>query len=98
MCGLSKPSLEVADVSSLPLDVINEDITQAVKQKYPHVDTVDLAKHVYYSGFNYRIGMVVAHGSLAGLPEFSGIVHMIVLQETLIFIIKKLDAWYLEHY
>ena len=23
---------------------------------------------------------------------------MIVLQETLIFIVKKLDAWYLEHY
>lgn len=90
--------MEVADVSTLPLDVINEDIAQAVKQKYPHMDTVDLTKHVSYSGFNYRIGMVVAHGSLAGLPEFSEIVHMIVLQETLIFIVKKLDAWYLEHY
>lgn len=98
MCRLSKPPLEVADVSTLPLDVINEDIAQAVKQKYPHMDTVDLTKHVSYSGFNYRIGMVVAHGSLAGLPEFSEIVHMIVLQETLIFIVKKLDAWYLEHY
>ena len=42
--------------------------------------------------------MVVAHGSLAGLPEFWEIVHMIVLQERLIFIVKKWDAWYLEHY
>ena len=42
--------------------------------------------------------MVVAHGSLAGLPEFCEIVQMIVLQETLFFIVKKLNAWYLEHY
>ncbi len=98
MCGSSNPSLEVTNVSTLPLDVLNEDIALAVKQKHPHMDTVNLAKNVSYNGFNYRIGMVVAHGSLAGLPEFWEIVHMIVLQETLIFIVKKLDAWYLEHY
>ncbi|KAA8580464.1 hypothetical protein FQN60_005999, partial [Etheostoma spectabile] len=98
MCKFSKPPLEVADVSTLPLDVINEDIALAVKQKYPHMDTVDFAKSVSYNNFNYRIGMVVAHGSLSGLSEFCEIVHMIVLQETLIFIVKKLNAWYLEHY
>lgn len=42
--------------------------------------------------------MVAARGSLAGLPEFCEIVHMILLQETLLFIVKILDAWYLEHY
>lgn len=98
MCRFAKPFLEVTNVSTLPLDVINEDIALAVKQKHPHMDNVNLAKNVSYSGFNYRIGMVVAHGSLAGLPEFWEIVHMIVLQEELIFILKKVDAWYLEHY
>lgn len=62
--------MEVADVSTLPLDVINEDIALAVKQKHPHMDTVNLAKNAFYNAFNYRIGMVVAHGSLAGLPGF----------------------------
>lgn len=98
MCGSSKPSLEVTNISALPLDVLNDDIVLAVKQKHPHMDTVNLAKNVSYNGFNYRIGMVVAHGSLAGLPEFCEIVHMIVQQEKIIFIVKKLDAWYLEHY
>lgn len=42
--------------------------------------------------------MVVAHGSLAGLSEFYEIVNMIVPQETLLFMLKELDAWYLEHY
>lgn len=98
MSEFSKPSLEVTDVSTLSLDVINQDIALAVKEKHRHMDTVNLAKNVSYNGCNYRTGMVVAHGSLAGLPEFCEIVHMMVLQETLIFIIKKLDAWHLEHY
>lgn len=42
--------------------------------------------------------MVLSHGSLAGLPEFCEIVHMIVEQETLLFIVKHLDACYLEHF
>ncbi len=92
MCRFPKPSLEVTDVSTLPLDVINKDIALAVKQKHPHMDTVNFAKNVSYNGFGYGFGMVVAHESLAGLSEFSEIVHMIVLQETVIFIVKKLDA------
>lgn len=69
---------------------MNEDIALAVIEK--------LAENISYNGFNYRTGMVVAHGSLAGLPEFCEIVHTIVLQETLIFIVNRLDAWYLGHY
>ncbi|KAK3517071.1 hypothetical protein QTP86_019465, partial [Hemibagrus guttatus] len=98
MCQLAKPIFEVTDVSTLHTDVINQDIALAVKQKHPDIITVNLAKNVTYNGFNYRIGMVVAHGSLAGLPEFCEIVHMIVLHKSLTFIIKKLAAWYLEHY
>ncbi|KAK3506026.1 hypothetical protein QTP70_019474 [Hemibagrus guttatus] len=41
---------------------------------------------------------ITAHGSLAGLPEVCEIVHMIVLHKSLTFIVKKLAAWYLEHY
>lgn len=59
--------MEVTDVSTLPLDVINKDIALAVKQKHPHMDTVNLAKNVSYNGFNYRIGMMVARGSLSGV-------------------------------
>ena len=67
MSGFSKPSLEVTDVSTLPLDVMNVEITLAVKDKHRHMDTVNFAKNVSYKGYNYRTGMVVAHGSLAGL-------------------------------
>lgn len=97
MCRCSNASLEVADVPTLLLEVLSKDIALAVKKGNSNMDNINLAKNVTYFGFNYRIGMVVAHGSLAGLPELFEIVHMIVLQEKLILILKKLNAWYLEH-
>ncbi|KAK7886000.1 hypothetical protein WMY93_025621 [Mugilogobius chulae] len=96
--SFSKPLLEVAEVHSLPIEVLHENIVLQVKQNHPELDYVDLAENVTYNGFNYRIGMVVAHGSLAGLPEFCEIINMVILQDTLFFILKNLEAWYLEHY
>lgn len=42
--------------------------------------------------------MILEHGSLGGLPELNEIIQMIILQEKLIFFVRKLCAWYLEHY
>ncbi len=42
--------------------------------------------------------MVIAHGECSGLPEFGEIVQIIVLQDKPLFIVRRLDAWYTEHY
>lgn len=42
--------------------------------------------------------MILAHGSLAGLPEFVEIIQMIVVKDNLLFIVRKLSAWYWEHF
>lgn len=42
--------------------------------------------------------MILIHGSLGGLPEFSEIIQMVILQDKLMFIVKKLSGWYIEHY
>lgn len=59
---------------------------------------VSLAKDVTYNGFNYRLGLILAHGSFEGMPAFIEIIQMVVLQKELIFIVRKLSAWYLEHF
>lgn len=41
---------------------------------------------------------VLAHGSLAGLAELVEIIQMIVVEDNLLFIIRKLSTWYWEHY
>lgn len=57
-----------------------------------------MAKNAPYSVLNYSNGMILAHGLLAGLPEFTEIIQMIVVKDKLIFIVRKLSAWYREHY
>lgn len=79
----------MTDVSTLSISVLHENIALSVKQKFPHLDHVKkLVKNLSYTGYNYRTGMVLVHGSLAGLPEFCDIVKMIVSQEILLFIVK----------
>lgn len=98
MCSSPKSPLEVTNVSTLPIDILNEDIALAIKRKYPDLNCVNLTKSAAYNGLTYRTGMILAHGSLAGLPEFTEIIQMIVVKDMVLFIVKKLSAWYREHY
>lgn len=96
--SFSRPPLEVTNVSTVHIDVLNKDISNALRQKSSNVDTVCLTKSVAYNGLNYKCGMILIHGSLGGLPEFSEIIQMVILLDKLIFIVKKLSGWYIEHY
>lgn len=52
MLSLPESPLEVANVSSLPTDVLKEDIAFARKQRHPELDGVCLAKNAMYNGLN----------------------------------------------
>lgn len=93
-----KSLLEVSKISSLPIDVLKEDIAFVLKQRNPDLDVICFAKMATYRGLDYRDGMILAHGSLAGLPEFVEIIQMTVVEDALFFIVRKLSAWYWEHY
>lgn len=98
ICSIPKSPLQVTHGSSVPLDVLKEDIAFAIRQKYSDLDSVSLTQNASYNGFHYRNGMIVPHGSLAGMPEFAEIIQMVDVQNTLFFVIKKLAAWLWEHY
>lgn len=94
----TKPILEVTDVSIVYVDVLNKDISNALKQKSPDMDNAGLSKSVVYDGFSYKCGMIFIHGSLGGQPEFGEIIQIVILQEKPIFIVKELSGWCMEHY
>lgn len=42
--------------------------------------------------------MIVVHGHQFGLPEFSEIHQMCILQDKIYFIVRKFSSWYREHF
>ena len=66
--------------------------------RYPDLSEICLAKDICRKGINYRIGMLVPHGSEGGLPEFGEIKQICILHQKVCFILKELCAWYNEHY
>lgn len=93
-----KPPLEVSDVSNVPIDVVKDEMAQAIRQKYPDTHEVHLAKKASSCGVAYSKGMIVVHGSKSGLPEFAEIFQMCVINDRLFLIVNVMCAWYNEHY
>ncbi|XP_062864458.1 uncharacterized protein LOC134326197 [Trichomycterus rosablanca] len=96
--NIDKPVLEVSDASTVPLELLKEELAQAFKQRNPYASEINLAKNVWSKGIQYRTGMIVAHGSFGGLPEFGEIHQICILQQRLFFVLKLLCGWYCEHY
>jgi len=41
-----------------------------------------------------RNGMIIAHKSLGGLPEFAEIAQICIIEDNLAFIAKKICSWH----
>lgn len=94
----SKASLHLPNVSTVPVDALKEEVAQAIKSKHPNTSEVHPAKSASSSGIAYSKGMIVAHGSVSGLPEFAEIMQMCVINEELFLIVEVLCGWYSGHY
>lgn len=93
-----KPSLDVTHVSTVPVDVLREEVVESVRSNYPNVSEVCLARNASRDGITYSKGMVVAYGSVSGLPEFAEIIQMCVVNGELFLMVKLLCGWYRDHY
>lgn len=71
-------------MSTVPLDVLKEEVAISLSQKYPDLTVVNLTHNVYVDGINFKSGMII--------------VQMCVLRDGLGFIVKKLSSWYREHW
>lgn len=94
----AQPSLQVTKLLTVNLTVLREDIRKAVENKFPGESNVQIANTVSYSGTSYTTGMILAHGSTGGLPDFVELIQMVVINGKVGFIVKCLNAWYSEHF
>lgn len=93
-----KPSVCVTKVSSLPLELLDVEIQQCLKELYPTQAYVNLTNSLTHHGTKYASGMVLPHGSTCGLPDFVEILQIVVLSNEFLFIVKLLNSWYDEHF
>ena len=92
-----KPSFLVTKTTEVSLDVLKDDIKDALKCRFPGVTRVHIANSVNCSGTTYAAGMVVCHGCTAGLPDFAEVLQIIIVNNKPGFVIRLKMAWYNEH-
>ena len=90
---LKRSSLEVTDVSRIPVDILNEGVVSVLKQRYPDMTEINMAKNVSCRGTHYSEGMHIVHGSADGLPAFHKISQLCIIKEQLCFLVKEECAW-----
>lgn len=92
--SLSTSNVQVRNVSIVPVDVLNEEVVLALRQKYPDISQVNLTKNVTTRGITYRNVMVLACGSTGGMPEFAEILQICIVGNELCFLVCLYFAWY----
>lgn len=92
-----KPAFCVCHVSEVPLDLLNTDIQKAIRNKFVNSASVQLADTAMCYGTRYTKGMILPYGSTAGLPDFVQIHQIMIVGDTVGFILKTRQAWYNEH-
>ena len=88
----------VTKTSSLPLEILDTEIQQSLKAVYPTHTSVNLTNVAILHGTKYAAGMVLPHGSTGGLPDFVMISQIVVVDDSVSFIVKMLNSWYDEHF
>lgn len=78
--------------------MLREDISKALVAAFPSESFVQMANTVSYSGTTYSTGMILAYGLTGGLPGFVKLIQIIVVNGKDGFIVKRLNAWYSEHF
>lgn len=96
--GSQRSAISVSKMSSLPLELVNENIQEFVSQTFPEETVIHFTKQAEFQGTSYSVGMVLVYGSTCGLPDFVEILQILVIRGHLLFAVKLQSAWYFEHF
>lgn len=95
---IKKTVVSVSRMTKVPFEVLNENIQEFLRLRFPEEKAVYLTNSIDCKGTSYGIGMMVAYGSTGGLPDFGEILQIIIAHDSVVFVIKLQSAWYWEHF
>ena len=86
--NLVKPALSATTLSTVAMEVLKDDIKEALELYFPDETFVQMANTLSCNGTNYSVGRILTYGSTGGLPDFVEILIMNVVHGELAFIAK----------
>jgi len=95
---IKKAAVSVSKLSRVPLEVVNDNIRDFFSQEFHAETVVYLTNKVEFQGTSYAVGMMLVYGSTGGLPDLAEILQIIVVHDSLVFVVKLQSAWYCEHF
>lgn len=93
-----KPAVCVSKMTRVPLEVVNERLQEFVSRSFPGERSVHLIKQADFWGTSYNVGMMLICGSSDGCPDFAEILQLVIIRDSLVFVVKLQSAWYCEHF
>jgi len=96
--NVKKQAFSVSRMTRVPFEVVNVNIQEFLSQRFPEEKTVNLTNNVDCQGTSYGIGMMVAYGSTGGLPDFAEILQIMIVRDSVVFVLQLQSAWYWEHF
>lgn len=96
--NVNKPAVSVSKMSRVPLEIVNENIQEFLSQKFPEETVVHLTNKVESQGISYSIGMMLVYGNTGGLPDFAEILQIMIVCNSVVFVVKMQSTWYTEHF
>lgn len=92
-----RPAVEMAKVAMVLITSFPIDVQRALPQNLTDSGSVLLASSVCIEGIRYNTDMILCTGACSGLPEFGQITQIIAANPEIMFVCKKMTAWYREH-
>lgn len=89
--------LSIPKATEISLDVLQDDLKDMMKCRFPAVTTVHVANNLSLLGTNYAVEMLVCSGSTTGLPDFAEVLQIMLICDKLTFFVRLQNGWYQEH-
>lgn len=93
-----RPAVDMAKVSMVLVTSFPNDVQRVLPENITTAESVLVASSVCIDGIKYNIDMMLCIGSCSGLPEFGQISQIVAANTDILFVCKKMTAWYHEHF
>lgn len=93
-----RPAAGMTKVAMVSVTSFPSDVQRVLPQNVTAPGSVLVASSVCIDGIKYNTDMMLCIGSCSGLPEFGQITQIVAANPDILFVCKRMTAWYHKHF